>query len=211
MKQFFILGACVAYGVGSSDGGWASLLKQYLHEKMYSSNGVGEKYEVFNFAKPGATIDFVIKTFPEQFNNYGRNENSKIIVSVGGNNSKATGKPDDYVSTLEEYENQVKKLILMLQKYSNNIIFANNGYVDESKTNPKINPFDGSNSYSTNSRRLLFRTKLKQICDEYGVTFADVNVSQKDWIKEYLYKDGLHPNNKGHRLIFEKIKQSLSL
>lgn len=211
MKQYFLLGASSIYGVGGSNGGWAELFKSYLHNKMYGPTGVGEKYEVFNFAKSGATIDFVLKTFPEQFKNYGRNENSTIIVSVGGNNSKATGRPDNYVSTLEEYENQVKELILMLQKYSNNIIFANNGYVDESKTNPKISPFDGSKSFFTNSRRLIFRSSLRLLCDEYGINFIDVNVNQEKWINEYLYKDGLHPNDKGHRLMFEKIIKAISL
>ena len=73
MKQIFILGASTAYGVGGEHGGWGDLIKQYAHSKMYGQSGAGEKYEVFNFALSGATVDFVTTTFPEQIKNYDRN------------------------------------------------------------------------------------------------------------------------------------------
>lgn len=50
MTQIFILGSSNAYGVGGKDGGWADILKQYLHNKMYGKYGIGEKHELFNFS-----------------------------------------------------------------------------------------------------------------------------------------------------------------
>jgi len=98
MTQVFILGSSSTYGVGGENGGWADLLKQSLHSDMFSSGGVGEKYEVYNFAKSGAPRSFVKETSKEQFKNYKRSGKTIVVVSVGGNNSKAEDKPDNYVS-----------------------------------------------------------------------------------------------------------------
>src|SRR5512133_4042867 len=106
MIQIFILGSSMVYGVGGPNGGWADLIKQHLHKKMYGENGVGEKYEIYNFGKSGATIDFVKDTFKSQLDAYDRKQKTIILVSVGGNNTKAEETPDNFVSTPEEYESE---------------------------------------------------------------------------------------------------------
>ncbi len=209
MKQIFILGASFAYGVGAEKTGWGDLVKQHYHNLMYSRGGVGEKYEVYNFSKSGAATEFVLETFPEQLRQFGRGDKIISIVSVGGNDSKAIGSPNNYVSTVEEYISKVKKLYDLLSKSSSKIIFVGDGFVDEAKTNPKISPFDGSKSYFTNSRRTLFHSALKELCDNLKITFIDTPVAKEDWINNYLYEDGLHPNQKGHDLIFNEIKNLL--
>lgn len=164
MKQFFLLGASSVYGVGGDNGGWGELLKQYLHQKMYGTDGIGEKYEIFNFAKSGATVQFVLDTFPEQLKHYGRDGEITSIVSVGGNNSKAVNEPTNYVSSVEEYIQQMGSLIGFLKLQSNKVFVVSNGYVNESKTNPKISPFDISSSFFTNDRRIEFQKALEELC-----------------------------------------------
>lgn len=211
MKQIFLLGSSSVYGVGAEQAGWADLVKQYVHSKMYSNGGVGEKYEVYNFGKSGATIDFVIDNFPKQLEQYGRDVDTTVIVCVGGNNSKAETTPDNFVSTPEEYAEEVKKLLKLLKENSKQIIVVGNGWVDESKTTPKPNPLTGGKSYMTNARRKQFSEITKSVAKEHGVSFVDVDVSYDDWIDNYIYEDGLHPNQEGHKLIFEEIKKVLSL
>lgn len=55
MIQIFILGSSTVYGVGAEHAGWADLIKQALHKKMYSENGSGEKYEIYNLGKSSGT------------------------------------------------------------------------------------------------------------------------------------------------------------
>src|SRR5438309_1346665 len=114
MKQYFLLGASSAYGVGGANGGWGELFKQYVHAKMYDANGEGERYEVFNFAKSGATAQFVIDTFPRQVEDYGRNDEIIVVVGVGGNDAKAVGSPNNFVSTVDEYVAHMTTLIDVL-------------------------------------------------------------------------------------------------
>ena len=111
MTQIFIFGSSLAYGVGGESGGWADLLKQKLHHKMFSSGGVGEKYELFNFAKAGEPISFVLETFKYQLEKYRRPGKVIILVSIGGNNSRAKDTPDNFISTVDEYKEEMTALL----------------------------------------------------------------------------------------------------
>ena len=204
MTQIFLLGSSNVYGVGAISG-WADLVKQWLHSKMYGDNGVGEKYEVYNFGKSGATIDFVLNTFPLHLDQYGRGGKVISIVSVGGNNSKAEDRPDNFVSTIKDYSIQKATLLDLLKEKSTHVIALGGGYYDESKTNPILNPLTGGKSYFTNKRRTQFHKSYQDLCQEREIPFVDVGVSQVEWKGRYLFKDGLHPNQLGHKLISQKV------
>lgn len=209
MIQIFLLGSSNVYGVGAENSGWGDLLKQALHKKMYSSGGVGEKYEVYNFSKSGANIGFVLKTFPEQLKEYGRNHKVITVVSVGGNNAKAENKPDNFVSTIEEYSKDMSQLLDMLKKSSNHVIAVSAGYYDESKTNPKHNPLTGGKSYFTNARSKMFSNRFKELCEKRQITLITDGMSEEEWKEKYLFTDGLHPNQAGHQLISQKVLEQL--
>lgn len=210
MIQFFVFGSSSAYGAGGENGGWADLLKQRLHRKMYGGDAIGEKYEFYNFGKSGATIDFVQNTFRKQLKDYRRDGKIIALVSIGGNNSKAENEPDNFVSTPDEYRQEMTILLNELKQEFYQVLFLGSGYVDESKTNPKSNPLTGGKSYFTNERREQFDNILKDVCKEEKIDYIEVDVKQEDWLKNYIYIDGLHPNKAGHELLAEKMWQFLS-
>lgn len=205
MKQVFIFGSSSVYGVGAEQGGWADLLKQRLHKKMYGADGVGEKYELYNFGYSGAGADFVTVAAREQLKFYRRSGKVVAILSVGGNNSKAEDEPDNFVSTIEEYEQLMTYLLERMKEDVDEIIVVGSGTVDEAKTNPKPNPLTGGKSYFTNDRRIAFSHALMKLCQKQGVRFVDIDMKPDEWQKDYLYKDGLHPNQKGHEYIAAKV------
>lgn len=206
MKQLFILGASSVYGVGAETDGWADLTKSYLLSKMYGPGGVGEKYEIFNFSKSGSTIEFVADTTPWIYDKYARDGDIITLVSVGGNDAKAKGSPDNFVCTPEDFELKVTQLLKSLIGYSKHVIFVSNGYIDESKTNPKPSPFaDGELSYFTNERRSLFNSITKRVCESNGIDFVATDKDKDTWVKKYLYTDGLHPNQAGYNKVFEAV------
>ena len=210
ITQVFIIGSSHAYGVGASEAGWADLVKRYLHERMYSEGGIGEQYEIFNFAKSGETIAFVKNLASELLEQYSRGQKTIIIVSAGGNNTKAVDTPDNYVSTLTEYEKAMRDLLTLLKESSQSLILVDsNGYVDETKTNPKLNPLNGRYSYFTNSRREQFKIKAGMLCEELDIPVAEISIDNKQWEQTYMYEDGIHPNQAGHQLVFESIKPLL--
>lgn len=211
MVQIFLLGSSHVYGVGAENAGWADIIKQAIHKKMYSENGVGEKYEVFNFGFSGATIDFVYNSFSEQIKQYGRQNGKTIIIAyIGGNNAKAKGEPNNYISSIEEYMKEMDDLLKFLKMSSDHLMMIGGGFYDESKTNPKISPFDGSKSYFTNARKMKFQECTKKLCLEKNITFVDIGLTENEWKNKYLYKDGLHCNQSGHKFIAEKVLVELN-
>jgi lysophospholipase L1-like esterase len=210
MKQIFILGASSVYGVGAERDGWGDLVKAYVHSKMYGADGVGEAAEVFNFAKAGSTVEFVAETFPWICENYQRGPELIILVSVGGNDAKARNAPDNFVCTPEAFQEKITNLCSILKAHSQHVIFVSNGYVDESKVNPKPSPFgDGNVAYFTNERRSRFNAITKKVSEATGFDYVAVDCDKATWIAKYLFKDGLHPNQAGYKLVFETIKPKL--
>jgi lysophospholipase L1-like esterase len=205
MIQIFIFGASTAYGVGAEVGGWGDLLKQSLHRKMYGKDGIGEKYEVYNFAQPGATIEFVIATAPSQLQFYNRADKVIGVVQVGGNNVKASDKPDNFVSSIEEYEQLMSQLIEKLKDHVDELLMLEIPPVDEAKTNPKPNPITGGKSYFQNDRIILFNHALMKLCSKYGVHHVNLTTDPKEWATTSVAADGLHPNQHGYQRIFDKV------
>ncbi len=205
MIQIFFFGSSNIYGAGGENGGYADIVKQKLHTRMYGKHGDAEKYEIFNFGKSGATTDFVISLLPTILDSYGRNGEVIVILNVGGNNAKAEDTPNNYVSTLEEYTNEMTSLLDLLKTKCTQIIAVGGGCYDESKTNPKANPLTGGRSYHTNERKKAFEQRFKKLCQERNVPFVGIDESEEEWKEKYLYVDGLHANTNGHQLIAEKV------
>ena len=147
----------------------------------------------------------MLKTFPQQLSQYGRGGTIISVVAVGGNNSKAEERPDNYVSTIDEYRKEMSELLDLLKARSSAVIFVGSGFVDETKITPKLSPLSGKKSYFTNSRREEFAECVKMLCKERKIPFIDVGVSEKEWKRKYLYTDGLHSNARGHELINRKV------
>lgn len=201
MTQIFIFGASIVHGVGAEEAGWADLIKRKIHSTMYSENGTGEKYEVYNFGNPGATIGFVLKTFEQQIKNYQKDGKKVVIISVGMNNAKATGTPDNYASTVNEYKDQMQELLQKIKSDVDHVICVGLTPVDEKKTTP----LRTGGSYFWNERVQEFNAAFAKVASESTIPFVNFILDPEEWSSTYLYKDGLHPNQKGHQLIFEKV------
>ena len=205
MKQLFFFGASCVYGVGASDAGFADIIKQLYHRKMYGDGGVGESYEVFTFGKSGATIDFVSDTFEKLLKMFQREEKSVAVLSIGFNNTRATDRPDKYDCTTESYKQQMSVLLDVIKHKTKHLICLGYWYVDEAKTAPEESLFSGSISYFYNERIQEFNGICKSLCMEKNITFVTIPVAKEEWLEKYLYDDGLHPNQKGHQLIADTL------
>lgn len=207
MTQVFIFGASIAYGAGATVAGWADLLKQSFQTRTYSNNdGSDNKHELYNFALYGARAEFVAATYSDQLKFYRRGDKIIAIVCVGGNNVKAIGKPNSYVTSIEEYENFMGHLLgKMRQEVDELLVLPGLVGVDESKNNPEVDSLTGEKHYFTNDRIIIFNHTLMKTCTKYGARYIDIDISPDEWAQKYLYDDGLHPNQVGHQYIFEKV------
>lgn len=210
MKTVLMFGASITHGVGGEHGGWADMLKVDMHKAMYGEGASGESCTVYELGIPGNTSRDVVGRFeaetlariPEK-----NPEQTFIIFSAGTNDSKATSSPDNYLHSPDEYSTNVRAFIRLAKEHAKHVLCIGILPVDQAKTNPKLNPITGTNSYFTNGRIKRFEDALVSACKQEGVHCVPLfdNVP-KDWDERYLFNDGLHPNTKGHKWIYEYVK-----
>ena len=212
MKRILFFGGSITYGVADTEGGFVNRIKRDFHNSQFGGNAGGEGIEIYNFARPGATIEFVDRIYPTIIKNFGKNGKIITAISVGMNNSKAVNAPNNYISTLRGFSKKINNLLVKLQKLSDKVLAIGYTPVDETKTFPKLNPIDGGTSYWTNSRLEAFNNEFKNAAKRLKIEFINMFaiLDKKEWTEKYLYKDGLHPNTEGHNLLYLKIRPALT-
>lgn len=209
MKTILIFGASITHGVGGEQG-WADAVKANLHRSMYGAEGTGERCTVYELGIPGDTSRDVVGRFEAETLARLSEKNPEqtfIIFSAGTNDSKATGKPDNYLYSPDEYTTNVQAFIRLAKEHAKHILCIGILPVDQSKTNPKLNPITGNHSYFTNSRIKRFEDALVDACKKEQVACVPLfDHIPKDWSERYLFSDGLHPNTDGHEWIYSFVK-----
>jgi lysophospholipase L1-like esterase len=213
MKHILIFGASATHGVGGEHGGWADKLKAALHSDMFGSDPVGEKYAVYELGVPGETLQDVLGRLDVELKpriRDSRQHSVYIVFSGGMNDAKAVDAVDNHPLSPDDFAATVHSFIHLAKDYSAYIIGVGVTPVDESKTNPKANPFTGGASFFKNERVKSFEDAFRRTCESEGVyfvpTFAQV---PEDWQQNYLFADGLHPNDAGHQWICSQVEPRL--
>ncbi len=110
------------------------------------------------------------------------------------------------VVPLATTQKNLGKLIKRAKKITKNIIFLGLTNIDESKSMPVFWEGENTNIFFTQANINLYNAKIKELSIRNNLFFIDMfNV-----LKNEDLKDGLHPNYRGHKKIFEKIKDFLT-
>lgn len=199
MYSILIFGDSIAAGRGVDKAkSWVSLLTQYLDKK--------DKHSVllYNLSIPGQSTNEVLKRFSVEAEarceKIHPDDRFTVIFAVGINDAKCVKTKDNVVTTAESFKKNIKLLINNSRKYTDNLIFIGPTLVNEKKTMPI------DTNYFSNKKILEYSSILKKLCIENGISFVDV---ADDWrqrnYKIFLTSDGIHPNEQGHKTIYENI------
>lgn len=174
---------------------WVDLLKNHLEEK-YTNDFVN----VFNLGIGGNTTDDVLDRFESELETRGA---TTIIFGIGVNDSgyfKITSKP---IVEQARFVSNLEKIINLAKKYSQDIIFVGLVLGDDSL----LQPFPGSSKGKSYERERTesYDELLKTTVEKVGCKY--IYLYDKLEFRDFL--DGLHPNESGHRKMFEEIKKYL--
>lgn len=212
--QIICIGASTTYGVGGSRGGWADLIKQNLHSSMYGTRPQGEAHEVYNLGVPGATVGEMFERTEVCLKTIRKPERRVITIFQGGaNNAKAIGAPENFVSTPEEYETELRKFLKLLVALSDEIICLGLFPMNQDKVMPIVKDKEKNTLvYFPNERIKLFEDIFQKVASEMNVTFVPLfeTALKADWTERLQFQDGIHPNDAGHVWICEQITPHLT-
>ncbi len=180
---------------------WAKLFADYMKDK-YSAT-------VINNACTGTKIEFVLKNFDALVDK----DDDLVICVIGTNNRhffKVDGKKpekEDMLSTF--FDNVIKLYNTFIESGNNFILVANIPATD-------ANEMDAETFW-----RVLHMCDIndtyKRAEEIYDFPFISLYDMMRDYCKttetplEALLDDGLHPNNRGHEVIFELMKKALNI
>jgi len=188
-KVINIFGDSITEGYNAKDqNGWVEMLKEELKD-----------FEVNNLGVNGDCTKRVLKRFLTE------NKNQKpdvILISIGTNDSAYTNFKNNPTVSLEEFEANLQKIIKKGREFTKDIIFVGLGTIEEKKLMPT--PWI-STLYYDNENIKKYNSKIKEICEKNSLLFIDMDgvLELKD------LEDGLHPNDKGHEKMFQRIKDFL--
>tara|TARA_Y100000310_G_C20627602_1_gene786811 strand:- start:806 stop:1408 length:603 start_codon:yes stop_codon:yes gene_type:complete len=192
-KRICIVGSSVSWGAWDYEkGGWVNRLM--LH---FNNLDIEDPPFVYNLSVDGETTKEILERFDVEIK---ARKPAIIIFDERGNDACYDTRKKRHLVSLENFEQNVIKLIKKSRKYTDVIIFCSCFYIDEDKTTPLS---WNKNIYCKNEYQKQYDSKLKEITEREGVYFMPTELS-----KENL-EDGLHPNTQGHEKIFLQVKDFL--
>ena len=198
--HIIIFGDSIGQGFfDTKQGGWATLLSMCLQRETIESDY--ERYNsVFNLSISGEnTTEITSRLKPELPARLSSKKKNILIFAAGINDAKRLLPSNELYVPIEVTKENIERFVQHAQQSVDQIFIIGLTRVDE--------------RYTTEYNADAFLNKDIEEYDQMIKAFADDNqivyIPTADLISEDCLEDGLHPNAKGHRLIFERVKETL--
>lgn len=207
MSKILVFGDSIAWGAWDKRGGWVERLREFIDKKIIEARQ--EFYcPVYNLSISGdTTVEILERLEPEAWQRFKEPEKENIFMfAVGSKDSEFIHSTGAHNVKMDQFEENIKKMIEISKKFTNKIIFVGSSPVDESKVDPI--PWFPDASYK-NEYIDQYDKIIEKVCRANGVEFIEIFSNMRIKGYEKLLEDGVHPNSEGHEKIFEIVKEYL--
>jgi lysophospholipase L1-like esterase len=192
MKNICVFGASTTSGLFDyENGGWCDLLKRYLMSKGFS---------VFNLGVSGNDTSDLLKRF--------KNECSVrtpdwIILALGSNDTQYLMDKNAFRVDINTTISNFLELFRIARKFTSNVIVVGLTKVDEDKINSYYIP--RKHMFHKNKILKKYDMAIEKISKKNDIQFIQTfNLLNKSDLE-----DGVHPNAKGHKKLYNKIRNDV--
>lgn len=187
-----IFGDSIVWGeTDTSYGGWAQRIKLFALRR--------NKDNVYVLGVPGDTShDLLVRIQGEAI---ARNA-EKIIVAIGINDCQFVKSSEENRVSEEDFLNNLEKIFQIAESITSDVSFISLTRVDEGKTTPIS---WNNDKYYFNKTIDRYDHILHSFCNERGISLIDIN----DCVREGDLGDGLHPGERAHKRIFQKVVDTI--
>ncbi len=201
MFAIIALGDSITFGKGAEPGkGWADRMRAFFEPK-------GENNALYNLGIPGNSSTELLeragKELEARVSYVYPEDRFVILIAIGTNDSRGLGSPENIQTKPEKYRENIERIIDLAKDHTEHVVLIGLTPADEG-----LMPFE--DTYFNKQTIEKFNGILKGIAKDKDVPYCEIyeEFSRNDHRK--LLADGLHPNNKGHELIYEKIRDFLN-
>ena len=205
MTQVLIFGASLVQGYWDLQGGWVQRLRTFVDKKNLQSD---DYYcSIFNLGISGNTSDELLRRIENEIKpRILESKETIVLICIGINDSAFNNKTKSNQVKPKKFESNLKSLIKISRKFTNQIVFIGLTKVNEQLVNPC--PWDTDISY-LNKNILEYNEIVKKVCLKENILFVNLedSLSKLNW--NAFLVDGCHPGSQGHQKIFEIVKSFL--
>ena len=193
-KTYCIFGDSVTHAAYVRNG-WVDLLRIYLEDKFPN-----DFVNVLNLGVGGNTTNDILSRFESES---AARIPTSLIFAVGVNDSAYIQSIARPIVEEKMFESNLKKLIDLAVKFSKDIMFIGPVLGNDSILKPLPGGMEDEDWSYDRKRTGNYNNILKNIVVSRNCKLIQL----LDKLNSEDFEDGLHPNEQGHRKMFEIIKQ----
>lgn len=201
--RHILFGDSIGFGVGDfENGGWATQLRLFIDKNKKSKDN-----NLINLSISGDTSRGLLNRMEREARLRIRDKSSsefRFLIAIGTNDSQINKGDLDNDIFIEEFEENILKLIDIASDLSREVVLIGLVPVYEKLTTPFK-----ENKFYLIDRIEKYNQVLANVASKKNLMFIDMFSDWKQKDLQSLFDDGLHPNSQGHQIMFEKIKTIL--
>lgn len=194
--RILIFGDSITYGVSDSKGGWAERLRMtpVFEETDHS---------VYPLGISGDTTTGVLKRFEIESQARFHDEKSFIVIAIGTNDGQYLRDENRERFSNDEFTRNYEELIGLAKRHAG-VLILGLPIVDEaaSKTVSDTKSFPEAKNKELNKI-------IQNLATKHSIPFVDMQQLFERNGGTSLLSDGLHPNTRGHELIYQEVCKQL--
>jgi len=201
--RHILFGDSIGFGVGDYErGGWATQLRLFIDQQHRRKD-----HNLINLSISGDTTRNMLARMEREACLRMRQdppEDFTFLIAVGANDSRIDeGNATNNIS-IDEYRENLIKLVTIATNLSHEVILIGLVPVDETRTAPYK-----EQKYYTMDQVEKYNEVIRSVASEKHLRFVNFLPDWKNKDLTVLLADGLHPSTEGHQIMFETIKTTL--
>lgn len=162
---------------------------------------------MYPLSVPGDTsVDLLKRIEFEIASRHSDSASMVIVIAIGINDSQFSRADKENKVPLPMFRTNLQKIISLARKQTSQIVVMGLTPVNDLLVNPI--PWSPMFAYSTENVQKYNRA-LRKVAEEEQVLFLDIDESLSSYQYEEILYDGVHPNTKGHQVLFETLLKEL--
>lgn len=204
MHIIYSFGDSITYGawdMGTS--GWTAKFRSYL-----DASHDEPMYYYYPLGIHGETTDGLKKRFANELEARRRHDDTSytFIFAYGANDATWLTDQERFKATIDDFEKNLKDVIAQAKDLEATIYLVDITPVNEKYSADLV----ARNKSCLNQYVDLYNERLAEVAVSTGTQLVNVNTSFKESdLDDVLVKDGLHPTQHGHEIIFQKVKDAI--
>lgn len=204
--RVLVFGDSITQGFWDVDGGWVERLRKHYDKQQLEDLKNNDEPVIFNLGVSADTTDEILQRLKNETLARTRHGDKPIVIVQIGVNDSSTDHGREKIS-LEKYASNLEAIIKVCNEVASKLILIGSSACIEAQTTPT---FWGDYHY-TNTRIKKYEDAMRQTAECNQVDFIPIFDKFNDALEKekHLLEDGLHPNDQGHKLIFELVQPEL--